>query len=85
MILMVAYLSQTLNEINFWLLRVRAIKRTTNIKEKANMNYEQFKDLMFYMWQLDINTLGELARFKSEHKAETNEQLLAALCRTYNS
>lgn len=49
------------------------------------MNYEQFKDLMFYMWQLDINTLGELARFKSEHKAETNEQLLAALCRTYNS
>lgn len=49
------------------------------------MNYEQFKDLMFYMWQLDINTLGELARFKAEHKAETNEQLLTALCRTYNS
>ena len=49
------------------------------------MNYEQFKDLMFYMWQLDIKTLGELAHFKSEHKAETNEQLLAALCRTYNS
>lgn len=85
MILMVAYLSQTLNEISFWLLRVRAIKRTTETKEELDMNYEQFKDLMFYMWQLDINTLGELAHFKSEHKAETNEQLLAALCRTYNS
>lgn len=85
MILMVACLSQTLNEISFWLLRVRAIKRTTETKEELDMNYEQFKDLMFYMWQLDIKTLGELARFKSEHKAETNEQLLAALCRTYNS
>ena len=49
------------------------------------MNSEQRRVLMFYMWQLDIKTLGELARFKSEHKAETNEQLLAALCRTYNS
>ena len=48
------------------------------------MNSEQLKDLIFYCWQLNIKTLRQLAEFKTQHKAATNEELLNALCKEYN-
>lgn len=49
------------------------------------MNSEQINDLLFYCWQLDIKTTGQLAEFKARHNAKTNEELLSALCKVYNS
>jgi hypothetical protein len=48
------------------------------------MNSEQLKDLKFYCWQLNIKTLKQLAEFKAQHKATTNEELLNALIKEYN-
>lgn len=49
------------------------------------MKSELFNDLLFYCWQLDIKTFGQLAEFKAQHKARTNSELLFALCKAYNS
>lgn len=49
------------------------------------MNSELLKDLLFYCWQLNIKTFGQLAKFKAQHKATTNEELLNALCKAYNN
>lgn len=49
------------------------------------MKSELFNDLLFYCWQLDIKTLGQLAEFKAQHNATTNSELLTALCKVYNS
>ena len=48
------------------------------------MNSEQLKDLIFYCWQLDIKTFGQLADFKALHEATTNNELLNALVKEYN-
>lgn len=48
------------------------------------MNSEQLKDLEFYCWQLNIETLRQLAEFKAQHKATTNSELLNALGKEYN-
>ena len=56
------------------------------IKEGGQkMKSELFKDLLFYCWQLDIKTFGQLAEFKAQHEATTNKKLLNALCKAYNS
>lgn len=49
------------------------------------MNSDQLKDLLFYCWQLDIKTLGQLNEFKATHKAKSNSDLLNKLCKVYNS
>ena len=49
------------------------------------MKSENLKDLLFYCWQLDLKTFGQLAEFKALHKARTNSELLTALCKVYNS
>lgn len=49
------------------------------------MKSELFKDLLFYCWQLNIKTFRQLAEFKAQHKATTNNELLNALCKVYNS
>lgn len=48
------------------------------------MNSKQFELLKFYTWQLQINTLGELAKWKAQHNATTNNELLNALVKEYN-
>lgn len=48
------------------------------------MNRTQTSDLFFYCWQLNIKTLRQLAEFKAQHKATTNEKLLNALIKEYN-
>lgn len=49
------------------------------------MKSELLKNLLFYCWQLDIETFGQLAEFKAQHNATTNSELLNALCKAYNS
>ena len=49
------------------------------------MNSEMLNNLLFYCWQLGIETLGQLAKFKAQHKATTNGELLNALCKAYNN
>ena len=49
------------------------------------MNRKQLEDLIFYCWQLEIKTLKQLAEFKAQHEARTNNELLIALCKAYNS
>lgn len=49
------------------------------------MKSEKLNDLLFYCWQLGIKTFGQLADFKALHKATTNNELLSALCKAYNS
>lgn len=49
------------------------------------MKSELFKNLLFYCWQLNIKTCGQLAEFKAQHEATTNSELLNALCEAYNS
>lgn len=49
------------------------------------MTPEQIENVCFYCWQLDIKTTGQLAQFKDQHHAKTNEELLTALFKTYNS
>ena len=49
------------------------------------MNSENLKDLLFYCWQLGIKTFEQLAGFKAQHKATSNNELLNALCKAYNS
>lgn len=49
------------------------------------MDREKLNDLLFYCWQLDLKTFGQLAKFKALHKATTNNELLDALCKAYNS
>ena len=48
------------------------------------MNRTQTSDLFFYCWQLNIKTFGQLAEFKAQHEATTNEELLNALSKEYN-
>lgn len=48
------------------------------------MNSEQIKNLCFYCWQLNIKTLGDLARWKATHNAKTNAETLEALAKAYN-
>lgn len=48
------------------------------------MNRKQFELLKFYTWQLQIKTLGELAKLKAQHNATTNNELLNALVKEYN-
>lgn len=54
-------------------------------KGGRKMKSEKFNDLLFYCWQLNIKTFGQLAEFKALHEATTNEELLNALCKVYNS
>lgn len=49
------------------------------------MKSEKLNDLLFYCWQLGIKTFGQLAEFKALHEATTNNELLNALCKAYNS
>lgn len=48
------------------------------------MNSEQLKLLCFYCWQLNIATLGDLAKWAAQHKATTNKTLLEELAKAYN-
>ena len=48
------------------------------------MSRKQFELLRFYTWQLKINTLGELAKWKAQHNARTNSELLQAMAKAYN-
>lgn len=48
------------------------------------MNREELDLLLFYCWQLKINTLGELAEWKAQHNATTNGELLQAMAKAYN-
>lgn len=48
------------------------------------MNRKQFELLKFYAWQLQINTLGELAEWKAQHNATTNAETLEAMAKAYN-
>lgn len=48
------------------------------------MNRKKFDLLCFYCWQLKIKTLGDLARWKAQHNATTNGELLLAMAKAYN-
>ena len=48
------------------------------------MNSEQISDLLFYCWQLNIKTLGDLARWKATHNAKTNAEMPEAMAKAYN-
>ena len=48
------------------------------------MNRNDFDLLCFYCWQLKIATLGDLAKWKAQHKATTNAETLEALAKAYN-
>ena len=48
------------------------------------MNSEQIKTLCFYCWQLNIKTLGDLAKWKAQHNATTNAETLEAMAKAYN-
>lgn len=48
------------------------------------MNRKQFELLKFYTWQLKIRTLGELAKWKAQHNASNNAEMLEAMAKAYN-
>jgi hypothetical protein len=48
------------------------------------MNRKQFEMLKFYTWQLQIKTLGELAKWKAQHNARNNAEMLEAMAKAYN-
>ena len=48
------------------------------------MNSDDFDSLCFYCWQLNIKTLGDLAKWKAQHNATTNAETLEALAKAYN-
>ena len=48
------------------------------------MNRKKFDLLCFYCWQLNIKTLGDLAKWKAQHNAHTNAETLEALAKAYN-
>lgn len=48
------------------------------------MNSEKLNDLLFYCWQLDLKTFGQLAKFKAQHNARTNAETLEAMTKAYN-
>ena len=48
------------------------------------MNRKQLFLLRFYTWQLKIATLGDLAKWKAQHKATTNAETLDAMAKAYN-
>lgn len=48
------------------------------------MSEEQFTLTMFYCWQLKINTLGQLAKWRVQHNVNTNSQTLQALAKAYS-
>ena len=48
------------------------------------MNSTDFDSLCFYCWQLNIKTLGQLAKWKAQHNARTNAETLDALAKAYN-
>ena len=48
------------------------------------MNAERLGLLLFYCWQLRINTAGELEEWKKSHKATTNAQTLEEMAKAYN-
>lgn len=48
------------------------------------MNRKELKFLLFCCWQLKINTLGQLAKWRVQHNANTNSQTLQALAKAYN-
>ena len=48
------------------------------------MNRNQFDLLCFYCWQLNIKTLGDLAKWQAQHNATTNAETLEALAKAYN-
>ena len=54
-------------------------------KEVNEMSIEELRDLLFYMWQLDIKTVGELAEIKRRFHIKHNKSLLNRLIRLYNS
>ena len=58
-----------------------------NCKNKGGkkMNTEQFNDLMFYCWQLNIKTLYQLQQIKQQYNVKSNKDLLDLLCKLYNS
>ncbi len=48
------------------------------------MNTKQLGDLIFYCRQLNIETMGQLAKWKAQHNATTNAETLEALAKAYN-
>lgn len=48
------------------------------------MNRKRFDLLCFYCWQLNILTAGQLAKWKAQHNATTNDELLQAMAKAYN-
>lgn len=48
------------------------------------MNRNDFNLLLFYCWQLNILTAGQLAKWKAQHNARTNAETLEALAKAYN-
>lgn len=48
------------------------------------MGKDDFKMFLLYCWQLKIKTLGQLAKWKQEHKANSNAELLAKMAEAYN-
>ena len=41
-------------------------------------------DILFYCWQLDFKTFGDLQDFKTKHKANTTGELIRELSKEYN-
>lgn len=48
------------------------------------MSREDWENVMFYCWQLQIKTLSQLAKFKKVTKSKSNKELLQNLARVYN-
>ena len=48
------------------------------------MKRDDFDSLCFYCWQLNIKTLGDLAKWKAQHNARTNAETLEAMTKAYN-
>jgi hypothetical protein len=48
------------------------------------MDAERLGLLLFYCWQLKINTAGELKAWKQSHNATTNAQTLEEMQKAFN-
>lgn len=48
------------------------------------MNFEELDLVKFYCWQLGINTLAELDKFKKDTNANSNKELLDNLRIQFN-
>lgn len=48
------------------------------------MSREDWENVRFYCWQLEIKTISQLKKFKKVTNSKDNKELLQNLARVYN-